>query len=170
MKTPSEPKSPTLRQLEEMFGDSVDGQVIEQVHAQMHPDINACAEALIALASDASPTAQRLAPDAESEVQSSSRRPFPVGTSLWESIPPDCQLLISNMLQLRDLASAAATCRSFAHLAALRFASLDAVRCRKGSAFNNLPGMIASHKQATQVRISNCCVGSLWLMAPHTPN
>ena len=140
-----------------MFADSVDGQVIEQIHEQMRPDINACAEALIALASDPCPASQHLAPDAQRELQSCSLGPSTGGKSLWESIPPDCQLLISDMLAAKDLASAAATCKSFARLAALRFASLDVIRCRKGSTFRSLPGMIASHQQATQVCSSNYC-------------
>jgi hypothetical protein len=153
LKDPSEPKPATLLQLEEMFGDSVSGEVIEQVHAQM-ADLHACVEALMELSSEPSKaTLQNSAPDSSTQRSSPAETGPTAKKSLWDSLPPDCQLLIVDSLTAKHLAGAAPTCKSFARLAALRFGNMDVIRCRRGCSFKSLPGMIASHKRATQVCI-----------------
>jgi hypothetical protein len=151
------PRSPSLQQLQDMFGSSVEPRVIQQLHAELRPDTSACVEALLAMSGPCDVPADALAsPDSVPEAQDphaqDSTPPAPAGNGLWDSLPPDCQLLIADMLPAKTLAVAATTCRSFAALAARRFGALNTIRCRRGCSINSLPGLLASHHRATQVR------------------
>lgn len=157
LKDASDGKPAALAQLEEIFGRTISTDVIGQVYSQM-PDTSACVEALLGLtANTATPPSDNTHETGTEQRSMQNVQCGALETNLWDSLEPDCQLLVVDMLSAKHLAAAAPTCKSFARLAALRFENLDTIRCRKGCSFKSLPGMIASHKRASQVCLQSCC-------------
>lgn len=156
----SGPRPPELVQLEEMFGASVQYRMIGQVYDQLQPDMAACVDALINVAEEnklssaevancSTPGAQAVDPVAFPGLHGVGGRQSPPEGNLWESLPPDCQVLITNKLNVKDLAIASLVCTSMARTAATILGRVDVVRCR--CSIRSVSGMLRCHRNASQV-------------------
>ena len=143
-------------QLEEIFGATIPHRIIGKVYDHFEPDLAACVEELIGLSNqDAQPSGDMVTyftsveHAAFSGLVNNRQQPAPEYGNLWESLTPDCQVLIANRLTLKDLAAASLVCKSMARYAALALGRCDVVRCN--CSVRSIAGMIRCHKNASQV-------------------
>lgn len=149
-------RPPDLVQLEEIFGAAVQRRIIGRVYDQLQPDMAACVDALVNI-SDQSSQAETDAATCSAQVDD---MPFPglhgencqLSTpqgNVWDTLPPDCHVLITNKLSIKDLAVASLVCTSMARSAALVLGRVDAVRCR--CSIRSIAGMLRCHRNASKV-------------------
>lgn len=152
----SGPRPPDLVQLEEMFGAALQHRIIGRVYDQLQPDMAACVDALINISEES----MQASTDAATCSAQVDELPFPglhgdhgqlrtPKGNVWDSLPPDCQVLITNKLSIKDLAVASLVCTSMARSAALVLSRVDAVRCR--CSIRSVSGMLRCHRNASKV-------------------
>lgn len=153
----SGPGPPDLVQLEEMFGAVVQHRVIGSVYDQFQPDLAACVDALINISEGQTEPDGGAASSSTPEDHATfpglldNGPQLPAGqTNLWDTLPPECQVLITNMLTVKDLAVASLVCTSMARSAALVLGRVDVVRCR--CSIRSIAGMLRFHRNASKVR------------------
>eukprot|EP00892_Ulva_mutabilis_P001774 jgi/Ulvmu1/11598/UM079_0043.1 len=153
----SGPHPPDLVQLEDMFGVVVQHRIIGQVYDQHQPDLDACVDALIRISEGADVEPNGDVATCSAAVDQASfpglldngpKRSTGQG-NLWDTLPHECQVLITDMLTVRDLAVASLVCTSMALSAALVLDRVDVVRCR--CSIRSIAGMLRRHRNASKL-------------------
>lgn len=151
-----------LAHLQELFGQTLAHEVIQDVYEACGGSSEATVEALLSMSGGEpapirdSEKAEQPSPLATQPANAASHGRDPEQPCFWDLLPEECKLLILDHLSLKELARAAGTCRELAQHVCAQRRSITRIMVPPRLSAVALRGLVAAYIAATEVDLSRC--------------